>query len=103
MANSNKAGVTVEGLLHSLRAHWLSAIECDHDGHRDRPICGCSMVDLGWQPTVGDAIEAWVRHVEREAQADDQPWCVHQALSEKHRADKKYWRDRALRAEASHG
>ena len=47
-----------------LREHWLHAVECDHERKMDRPICACSRVDLGWHPSVGAAVEAWVSHLQ---------------------------------------
>lgn len=46
-----------------LREHYLAGIECDHDMRADRASCACSLVDLGWQPNVGAAVESWVQHV----------------------------------------
>lgn len=45
-----------------LREHWPQ-IECDHERKMDRPICSCSLVNLGWYPCVGEAVEAWIKHV----------------------------------------
>jgi hypothetical protein len=46
-----------------LRGHYLAQIECDHEGKRDRAQCQCSLVSLGWHPSVGDAVQSWVDHV----------------------------------------
>jgi hypothetical protein len=46
-----------------LREHWLHAMECDHETKQDKPHCACSRVDLGWHPSVGAAVEAWLEHV----------------------------------------
>lgn len=43
--------------------HYLSNVECDHERGMDRPWCACSLVDLGWHPSVGDAVKAWRDHV----------------------------------------
>jgi hypothetical protein len=48
-----------------LREHALTHIECDHDTKRDTPVCACSRAFLGWHPSVGEAVEAWVQHVSR--------------------------------------
>jgi hypothetical protein len=50
-------------LAEVLSGHYLAAITCDHDLKRDRPECACSLVDLGWHPSVGEAVQAWIRHV----------------------------------------
>jgi hypothetical protein len=55
-----------------LRQHYLAWIECDHEQQMDNPQCACSKVDLGWHPTVGDAVNAWIEHV-RAALQGDQP------------------------------
>jgi hypothetical protein len=47
----------------TLREHWLRTVECDHASDRDKPHCACSRVDLGWHPSVGAAVEAWLAHV----------------------------------------
>lgn len=47
-----------------LRQHWLCAVECDHGSKRDKPHCACSQVDLGWHPSVGAAVEAWLTHIQ---------------------------------------
>lgn len=46
-----------------LRGHYLAAINCDHDRHMDQPVCACSIVALGWHPSVGAAVAAWASHV----------------------------------------
>jgi hypothetical protein len=46
-----------------LREHYLAGIECDHEHQRDRASCGCSLVDLGWHDSVGEARESWITHV----------------------------------------
>ena len=61
-------GVTMTGLDALLFQHYLAEMQCEHDdslptGGRDRAICACSMVDLGWKPTVGDAVISWIGHL----------------------------------------
>ena len=46
-----------------LREHWLAGVECDHDAKTDRASCACSMVDLGWQPSIGSAVNSWIDHL----------------------------------------
>lgn len=46
-----------------LRDHYLAGIVCDHERKADNPMCACSGVDLGWHPSVGAAVDAWVAHV----------------------------------------
>lgn len=43
--------------------HALTEIQCDHDTSRDRAICACSLVDLGWWKSVCLARQSWVDHV----------------------------------------
>jgi len=47
----------------ALRQHYLAEIVCDHQRKMDNPWCACSLVNLGWHPSVGDAVQAWVDHV----------------------------------------
>lgn len=47
----------------ALQTHWLAQIECDHEAKQDRPICGCSEVDLGWHPSIGAAVKVWIDHL----------------------------------------
>jgi hypothetical protein len=51
-----------EGVRERLRLHYLTAIECNHARKMDRPTCSCSAVDLGWHPSVGAAVDAWITH-----------------------------------------
>jgi hypothetical protein len=60
-AGAQEGGPTVT--VQTLRQHWLRAMECDHATGRDKPHCACSRVDLGWHPSVGEAVEAWLAHV----------------------------------------
>ena len=53
-----------------LREHYLAGITCDGAQERDNPVCGCSRVFLGWHPSVGEAREAWIRHVMEVAGGD---------------------------------
>lgn len=41
-----------------LKQHYLADIECDHERRMDKPRCACSLVDLGWHPSVGHAVDA---------------------------------------------
>lgn len=50
-------------LAETLREHYLAEVVCDHERGQDNPICACSRVHLGWHPSVGHAVEAWVAHV----------------------------------------
>ena len=47
----------------ALREHYLAGISCDRARHEDNPVCACSRVFLGWHPSVGEAVEAWIAHV----------------------------------------
>ena len=53
-----------ERLVKALETHWLFGIECDHSHRIDKPCCACAEIDLGWYLSVGDAVKAWVNHVE---------------------------------------
>jgi hypothetical protein len=60
-----KEGEHLRGVL---KGHWLAGIQCEHDdnaptGGRDKASCSCSLVDLGWHPTVQAAAESWIEHV----------------------------------------
>lgn len=57
------AAVVRERFRAALREHYLAGITCDGAQERDNPVCGCSRVFLGWHPSVGEAREAWIRHV----------------------------------------
>ena len=52
----------------ALKEHYLAGITCDHARHEDNPVCACSRVFLGWHPSVGQAVEAWITHVMEAAQ-----------------------------------
>lgn len=52
-----------ERLRAVLAEHYLAGITCDHAQERDNPVCGCSLVFLGWHPSLGAAVEAWADHV----------------------------------------
>jgi hypothetical protein len=53
-----------------LKDHYLVTVECDHNTKQDRPICACSLVDLGWHPSVGHAVEAWIDHLAASSRKD---------------------------------
>jgi hypothetical protein len=46
-----------------LKAHYLAEVVCDHEQGMDQPRCACSLVNLGWHPSVGAAVDAWIEHV----------------------------------------
>ena len=46
-----------------LREHFPIEVRCDHEAGQDKVFCNCSMVDLGWHSSVGDAVASWVGHV----------------------------------------
>jgi len=56
-----KAGI----FRYVLREHYLTGITCDHERGMDNPVCACSREFLGWHPSVGAAVEAWIGHVLR--------------------------------------
>jgi hypothetical protein len=56
----NERGDPLRGVL---RRHYLTQITCDHEGKIDNPVCACSLVHLGWHPSVGAAVDAWINHV----------------------------------------
>lgn len=43
--------------------HFPVELRCDHDTKRDKVICDCARVDLGWHPSIRAAKEAWATHV----------------------------------------
>lgn len=45
-----------------LADHYLAQMVCDHERGLDNPICACSLVHLGWHPSVGAAVAAWIEH-----------------------------------------
>ena len=55
--------VALTQLRDRLRQHFLAAIVCDHERGMDNPQCACSRAFLGWHPSVGAAVDAWVEHV----------------------------------------
>lgn len=63
MESAGAGLVSREAVRRRLAGHYLASIECDHERHADRPACACSLIDLGWHPTVGAAVNAWVDHV----------------------------------------
>ena len=58
---------------HALREHYLAGITCDRARKEDNPVCGCSRVFLGWHPSVGEAVEAWIVHVMEMAGDEGEP------------------------------
>src|SRR5262245_9173646 len=51
-----------------LTEHFLMGVNCgnithpgEHDGE-DNPMCACSRVFLGWHPSIGAAVQAWIDH-----------------------------------------
>lgn len=62
-----------------LREHYLAQITCDHEQKLDNAGCACSLVFLGWHPSVGEAVDAWIDHVLTEFPADrDSPEAAEQ-------------------------
>lgn len=55
-----------------LRVHYLAGITCDRARKEDNPVCACSRVFLGWHPSVGEAVEAWIVHVMEVADGDEE-------------------------------
>lgn len=55
--------VSRERVAQILKAHYLIGVECDPVNKQDRPSCQCSLVDLGWHPSIGQAVDAWIAHV----------------------------------------
>jgi hypothetical protein len=53
----------VDSLRDVLRTHYLAQVICDHERKQDNPVCACSLVNLGWHPSVGAAVDAWVDHI----------------------------------------
>lgn len=51
---------------HVLRDHWVTQLICDHEAKTDRAVCSCSLWRCEPQPCVGDAINAWIDHVQDE-------------------------------------
>lgn len=55
--------MTREQLRVVLKEHYLQQVICDAQGRQDNPVCQCSAVFLGWHPSVGAAVDAWIEHV----------------------------------------
>lgn len=51
-----------------LREHYLAQVTCDHERKQDNPVCACSLVHLGWHPSVGAAVDAWIEHAVEQMQ-----------------------------------
>jgi hypothetical protein len=45
-----------------LSNHYLAQIVCDPVAKSDNPVCSCSLIHLGWHPSIGAAVAAWVDH-----------------------------------------
>lgn len=59
-----------KGVRARLAKHYLAQVVCDHERGLDNPNCSCSLVHLGWHPSVGAAVAAWIDHaLERAAPA----------------------------------
>lgn len=54
-----------------LKEHWLTGVACDENlprhTDRTRSTCYCSIWRSDPLPTVGDAIDAWLRHLSQVA------------------------------------
>lgn len=70
MAGAVAAAVR-ERFRHALREHYLAGITCDRARKEDNPVCACSRVFLGWHPSVGEAVEAWIGHVMEAAGSEE--------------------------------
>lgn len=46
-----------------LKEHYLQGVTCDPQAKQDNPVCQCSRVHLGWHPSIGQAVDAWIDHV----------------------------------------
>ncbi len=55
-------------------------LECDHEAKRDRVICGCSLVDLGWHPNIGEARRSWIAHIAALDSTDESAEAIMAAL-----------------------
>lgn len=62
IAPALRAGA-LRGLADVLAKHYLAEVACDHERREDNPRCACSLVHLGWHPSVGQAVDAWIEHV----------------------------------------
>ncbi len=47
----------------ALREHWLMAVDCDHEAKTDTARCYCTVWTGTAQPSVGQAVNEWIRHV----------------------------------------
>jgi hypothetical protein len=59
----HKAALTP--LRRVLRDHWLASIVCDGLAKTDKPVCACTVWSCEPKPTVLEAIDAWISHVEQ--------------------------------------
>lgn len=66
-----------QNVVATLRAHWLAGLDCHEQWSLDRARCACSTVDLGWQVSVGAAVDTWIAHVLAML------WRAHDALAAK--------------------
>lgn len=60
-----------------LREHWLARLECDEDRSLDRASCACSRIALHWQPSVGEAVQEWIEHIQQVLLFGDDPNSPH--------------------------
>lgn len=49
--------------LAALADHYLAGVVCNEATRQDNPVCGCSLVHLGWHNSIGEARQAWIDHV----------------------------------------
>ena len=66
MDDRDALAAKLERLPQLLKDHYLTGIQCDPIKKMDWPTCQCSMVDLGWHPSIGEAVDAWVAHLLKE-------------------------------------
>ncbi len=57
------SGEAIMAVLREALFDHFPMLECDHEAKRDRVICGCSLVDLGWHPNIGEARRSWIAHI----------------------------------------
>lgn len=63
-AAEQRADQAARDLHVTLAEHWLTGIHCDHEAKTDMATCFCTVWTSGPMRNVGEAVQAWIDHVE---------------------------------------
>ena len=55
--------VPIDAVEDSLRAHWITSVNCDKEAGTNYASCSCSIWRGPVRSTLGEAVNDWVAHV----------------------------------------